>query len=77
MMVFTKKEEYLMVIQGNMTPKEIVDVWEATEDIFKKYKIPVTIQTLETLVAEEHLPLILQELNATVGSSAATCIEGG
>jgi hypothetical protein len=76
-MIYTKKEDYLMVIQANMTPKEIVGVWEATENIFKKYKIPLSLLTLETLIDGELLPLLLQELNATVGSSAATCIEGG
>lgn len=66
-----------MVIQGNMSPKAIVEVWEVTEDILKKLNIPLTRQTIETLVEEEQLNSILQELNAAIGSSTATCIEGG
>ncbi|WP_066389247.1 hypothetical protein [Neobacillus mesonae] len=66
-----------MVIQSNMAPEAIVDVWGDTADIFKKYNVPITKQSLETLVESELLPLLLQELNFVVGSSTATCIEGG
>lgn len=66
-----------MVIQGNMSPKAIVEVWEVTEDIFKNHKIPLTRQIIESLVEEEQRHLLLQELNAAVGSSSATCMEGG
>lgn len=66
-----------MVIQSNMSPIAIVDVWEVTADIFKENEIPLTKQTLETLVEAEQLTSLLQELNSAVGSSTATCIEGG
>jgi hypothetical protein len=66
-----------MVIQSNMSPKAIIDVWEATTDIFKKYNIPITYQTLETFLKSQELLLLLKELNSTVGSSTITCIEGG
>jgi hypothetical protein len=66
-----------MVIQSNMSPKAIIDVWEATTDIFKKYNIPITNQTLETFLKSQELLLLLKELNSTVGSSTITCIEGG
>lgn len=66
-----------MVIQPNMSSEAIVEVWKVTEDIFKKYHIPLSIQTLEKLVEEEQLITLLQELNSAVGSSTATCIEGG
>lgn len=66
-----------MVIQGNMSPKAIIEVWEVTEDIFNKHNIPLTKHTLETLVNEEQLNSLLQEMNAAVGSFTATCIEGG
>jgi hypothetical protein len=66
-----------MVIQSNMSPKAIIDVWEATTDIFKKYNIPLTHQTLETFLKSKELLLLLKELNSTVGSSTITCIEGG
>lgn len=66
-----------MVIQSYMTPKAIVEVWKSTTDIFKKYNISLTKQPLVTLIEEEKLVLLLQELNNAVGSSTATCIEGG
>lgn len=66
-----------MVIQSNMSLEEIIAVWEVTADIFKKYNIPLTKQTLETLVEEKQLTSLLQELNSAVGSSTSTCIEGG
>jgi hypothetical protein len=66
-----------MVIQSNMSPEAIVDVWEVTEDIFKNNNITLSKQTLETLVKGEQLNTLLHELNAAVGSSIATCIEGG
>lgn len=66
-----------MVIQSNMSPNAIVEVWAETKDVFNKHNIPLTKQTLETLVEKELLSSILQELNSTVGSSTATCIEGG
>ncbi|MBT2663498.1 hypothetical protein [Bacillus sp. ISL-45] len=66
-----------MVIQANMSPGAIVDVWEKTADVFTKYNIPLVNQSLETLVNNNLLILLLQELNSIVGSSTATCIEGG
>jgi hypothetical protein len=66
-----------MVIQSNMSPKAIIDVWEATTDIFKKYNIPITNLSLETFLKSQELLLLLKELNSTVGSSTITCIEGG
>ncbi|MFC4559712.1 hypothetical protein ACFO3D_16110 [Virgibacillus kekensis] len=66
-----------MVIQSNMSPSAIIEVWSETEEIFSKYNIPITKHTLETLVGTEILPSLLQELNSVVGSSTATCIEGG
>lgn len=66
-----------MVIQANMSPEAIVGVWEVPADIFKKYNIPLTKQTLEALVEEKQLTSLLQELNSAVGSSTSTCTEGG
>lgn len=66
-----------MVIQSNMSPESIVDVWGDTAVAFKKFNIPITKQSLETLVQKEILPKLLKELNDIVGSSTATCIEGG
>ncbi|MBU8915811.1 hypothetical protein [Neobacillus sp. 114] len=66
-----------MVIQSNMSPKAIVKVWEITSPIFAKYKVPLTDKTLEITIDSEILPNLLTELNSAVGSSSATCIEGG
>ncbi|WP_251555081.1 hypothetical protein [Neobacillus muris] len=66
-----------MVIQSNMTPEAIVDVWGDTANIFEKYNVPLTKQPLESIVENELLILLLQELNSVVGSSTSTCIEGG
>lgn len=66
-----------MVIQSNMSPGAIVDVWEDTAAVLKKYNVPITKQSLEKLVESDILTSLLQELNSIVGSSNATCIEGG
>lgn len=66
-----------MVIQSNMSPIAIVEVWGETKLVFTKYKVPLIKQTLEKLVDIETLPLLLKELNSIVGSSNDTCIDGG
>jgi hypothetical protein len=66
-----------MVIQSNMSSEAIVEVWAATAAIFSKYTIPIINQSLETFVEDQQLTLLLKELNAIVGSSSTTCIEGG
>jgi len=66
-----------MVIQSNMSSKAIVQIWENTADTFKKYNVPISEITLDALVNTSELPSLLVELNAVVGSSGATCIEGG
>ncbi|WP_409271900.1 hypothetical protein V1499_19765 [Neobacillus sp. SCS-31] len=66
-----------MVIQTNMSPVGIVNVWGVTASIFKKYNIPLTKHRLEEIVEGEDLSTLLKELNSTVGSSSSTCIEGG
>ncbi|MEB1807390.1 MAG: hypothetical protein LPK26_08820 [Bacillaceae bacterium] len=66
-----------MVIKSNMSPKAIIGVWKETTNVFQKYKVPLTKQPLETLVEGELLLSLVQELNSVVGSSTATCIEGG
>lgn len=66
-----------MVIQSNMSPKAIVGVWRETVEVFNKYQIPFIEKTLESLLEEEQLVSLLEELNATVGSSTLTCVEGG
>ncbi|WP_019156613.1 hypothetical protein [Robertmurraya massiliosenegalensis] len=66
-----------MVIQSNMSPKAIVEVWENTAPLFVKFNVPLTDMTLESIMDPKILPNLLIELNAAVGSSTATCIEGG
>jgi hypothetical protein len=66
-----------MVIQSNMSSKAIVQVWVNTDETFKKYKVPISEKILERLVDKNVLSALLIELNTVVGSSDATCIEGG
>jgi len=66
-----------MVIQSNMTSKAISDVWEDTVEVFQNYHVPITEKTLQVLVNDTILQVLLTELNNVVGSSKATCIEGG
>lgn len=66
-----------MVIQSNMSPKAIIEIWGITAPIFVKFNVPLVDKTLESIVDSEIIPNLLTELNAAVGSSTATCIEGG
>ncbi|MEH7332997.1 hypothetical protein V7161_10190 [Neobacillus drentensis] len=66
-----------MVIQSNMSPKAIVEVWEGAATILKQYHVPIMETTLEAVVKPDVLPALLKDLNAFVGSSMATCVEGG
>ena len=66
-----------MVIQSNMTSKDITQVWEDTVEVFLKYNVPITEMALQVLVNNNILQVLLTELNNVVGSSNATCIEGG
>ncbi|MDR6123699.1 hypothetical protein QFZ87_003296 [Bacillus sp. SLBN-46] len=77
MVQLVKKGVIDVVIQSNMSSKSIVEVWENTVDTFKKYNVPISEKTLDTLVQDSSLPALLSELNNVVGSSSATCIEGG
>jgi hypothetical protein len=66
-----------MVIQSNMTSKAITEVWEDTLEVFQKYNVPITEKILQVIVNDNVLPVLLNELNNLVGSTNATCIEGG
>lgn len=66
-----------MVIQSNMSSNAIVEVWPETKDVFDKYDIPLSKHSLEALVEQDLLSSLLQGLNSVVGSSTATCIDGG
>lgn len=65
-----------MVIQSNMSPKAIVEV-EGNRTCFIKYNVLIIEKTLESTIDTDILPKLLVELNSIVGSSTATCIEGG
>lgn len=66
-----------MVIQSNMSSKAIIEIWGTTLDVFKKFNVPIAGDSLKALVDEDTLPELLKELNQTIGSSSATCTEGG
>ena len=77
MVQLVRKAGIIMVIQSNMSSKAIVHVWDNTVDTFKKYNVPISEISLDALVNNSVLPSLLAELNTVVGSSGATCIEGG
>lgn len=66
-----------MVIQSNMTSRAISEVWGETLEVFQKYNVPIIEKTLQVLVNDNIFQELLTELNKVVGSSNATCIEGG
>ncbi|MGG1678269.1 hypothetical protein ACIFOT_21395 [Neobacillus sp. NRS-1170] len=66
-----------MVIQSNMSPKAIVEVWEGAATILKQYHVPIMETPLEAVVKPNALPALLKELNDFVGSSMTTCVKGG
>ncbi|GGB66473.1 hypothetical protein GCM10007199_35950 [Fictibacillus barbaricus] len=67
-----------MVIQPNMTPQAIVSIWTETRKVFEKYRLPVTDNSLYSLVPNDiSLQLLLTELNNCIGSTYNTCVEGG
>ncbi|ESU31815.1 hypothetical protein G3A_14555 [Bacillus sp. 17376] len=66
-----------MVIQPNMSTKSIIEVWENTKDVFKKHNITISEVPLEKIVDGNILDSLIMELNNIVGSSSATCVEGG
>lgn len=66
-----------MVIQSNMSPKAIVEVWKNTVPIFEKYNIPLTEKILQSTIETDILLNLLNELNSIIGSSSSTCIKGG
>ncbi|MCA1029494.1 hypothetical protein LCL95_00450 [Bacillus timonensis] len=67
-----------MVIQSNMSPNEIVNIWKETNRIFQEFQIETTTTVpLIQLVSSNKLANLLDELNQEIGSSQITCIEGG
>lgn len=66
-----------MVIQPNMSPKAITEIWSNATVVLNKFKVPISDKPLETVVESQVLDSLLKELNNIVGSSSATCIEGG
>lgn len=66
-----------MVIQPNMSSKSIIEIWKNTIDVFKKHNITISEVALEKEVEENILDSLIKELNSIVGSSSATCVEGG
>ena len=53
-----------MVIQANMSPKAIVEIWGETEEIFHIYNIQLINSSLETVVEASELDSLLTELNS-------------
>ncbi len=66
-----------MVIQANMSPLAILETWEQTRTLFEKYDVPITEILLQDSIQTHTLSKLLIELNALIGSSSSTCVEGG
>lgn len=66
-----------MVIQSNMSPKAIVEIWDNTANVFKVHDVPINENCLETLLPPEKLNILIQDLNDAIGSTTSTCIGGG
>jgi hypothetical protein len=65
-----------MVIHSNMSPKAVIEIWGNTLDVFKNYSVPISGNPLNSLVHEEKLPQLLEELNQTIGSPVTGPTEG-
>ena len=68
-----------MVVQDNMPVAGIAKVWPQTKAILERYGLSLSdARPLgEALGDRRKLKSLLAELNAAVGSSGATCVEGG
>lgn len=67
-----------MVITQEMPVSGIVNSWDQSREVFDKYGIPVdSNKTLKEHLQGDQLKSIIPELNQIIGSSGATCIEGG
>lgn len=67
-----------MVITDDMPVSDIAKSWEETKEVFQKYDISLTSNTtVKEHQQGEQLKLLIAELNKRIGSSEATCIEGG
>lgn len=67
-----------MVIQPNMKVQDITITWPETKKVFEQYGLNVMeTRQIQNLVPESVIHLLTRDLNAVVGSSELTCVEGG
>jgi hypothetical protein len=66
-----------LVIQSDMSPKAIVQIWGNTTQVFTGFHVPIVDQKLIEIVHENILTELLSNLNNAIGSSSLTCIDGG
>lgn len=67
-----------MVITKDMPVSGIASSWDETKEVFIKYNIPVgSNKALKEHLQDDQLISIIPEINKVIGSSEATCIEGG
>jgi len=72
------KEGLDVVITQDMPVSGIANSWDETKEIFREYGIPAdSNKALKEHFQGEQLDSIISFLNKTIGSSDATCIEGG
>ncbi|WP_102262550.1 hypothetical protein [Mesobacillus jeotgali] len=67
-----------MVITKDMPVSGIANSWSETKEVFVKYAIPYdSNKALQEHLQDDQLSSIISEINKVIGSSEATCIEGG
>lgn len=67
-----------MVITSEMPVSGIASSCDNTKEVFIKYNIPVgSNKALNEHLQGDQLISIISEINRVIGSSKATCIEGG
>ena len=58
-----------MEIQANMSPKQIVEKWAETEQVFTASNIPIKDDELENILQGETLTSILIKLNSEISDA--------
>lgn len=67
-----------MVITIEMPVSGIANSWDETKEVLRKYGIPLgSNKPLKEHLQDDELDLLISDLNRAIGSSVATCIEGG
>lgn len=67
-----------MVVQPNMPVAGIIEAWETTREVFESFRIDTeTTKSLNEVASDDTLEKLVKAINEKIGSTTATCIEGG